>query len=640
MPQNSRSYRNTEEKRGSERDGEERIKYARIFAGICLAVLIGRLGYLQIARFKKYFGDAEQQRVRTANLLPRRGTIYYSEKASGQTYPAAITRRYKTAYADPRLMEDAEGTAEKTAEIIFAFRQRDEMRRMDLLLDTGQMSREEYEEKKRQEELTDPEFKEDRDRVKKEELRNEFAGRFMDRKDPYEPLVTAYERLDEEAIKALEEAKLAGIIVRELPERYYPEETLASHALGFVRNDGFAAEGEYGIEEKMDALLRGNSGLEAREKDAAGRWISLGGKKLEPARDGADVVLTIDRVVQKTAEKIAAQGRDRYKAESATIIVMDPKTGEINALANYPDYDPNNYADIRGLDVLKNTAIADLIEPGSIFKPLVMAIALDHDLVKPQTTMVDDGPLKIGKFTINTFDGKHLGRITMTQVLEQSNNIGMAWVADKIGPERMYEGLRRFGVGELTGVSMQGEAVQTFPEPQTWSEARLSTVSFGQGVVMAPLQVLAANAALLNEGKLMEPYIVSEVRFSDGRTEKREPRQIRQVVSPETAAKVKAMLVSVVENGVAQSAQVPGYYVGGKTGTAQVAEENTGRYSADKKNITFIGFGPADNPRFAALVYLKNPEGLSFSSGTAAPMFRDLAKELFEYYRVPPDKKK
>jgi cell division protein FtsI/penicillin-binding protein 2 len=359
---------------------------------------------------------------------------------------------------------------------------------------------------------------------------------------------------------------------------------------------------------------------------------------LRPAQDGAEVVLTIDRVVQTVAESVIREGREKYRAERASVIVMDPATGDIKALANYPTFDPNYPGDIRDVGVLQNSVVSDLFEPGSVFKPLVMASAMDLGLVSPHTTMEDRGPLTIGGFTIDTYDGKHGGTITMTQILEQSNNVGMVWVAQQVGAERLYAALRRFGIGDRTGVPLANEAGRALLTPEEWTKTRLATIGFGQSVVVTPLQILTASAALVNGGKLFEPRIIKEIRHGDGRVETFEPKVIRHAINPETATRVSAMLTSVVEKGVAQLAKVPGYYVGGKTGTAQVVDPGTGRYSSDRKIISFFGFAPAEQPKFLVLIKLDNPAGLSFASGTAAPMFRDLATRLLDYYRVPPTK--
>ena len=613
----------------------------RVFYGLVVVVFAGiilRLGYLQVLQARTYAALAESQRTRTADLLPRRGMIALAEEGNDRLFPIATTRKVFTAFAVPREIRDLDRTIESLVDILLQYEKREEARRERLLVNTGQMTAKEAKERREEQAKIPPEEREKQEEQRRLDLANDLKRRLGNPLDPYEPLAASFQKLDEETIAQLRSANLQGIVLREVSERYYPEGMLAAHVLGFVRGVGIDAVGEYGIEGGLQNILQGRLGFLESERDVVGRWISVGGTDLRPAQDGANVVLTVDRVVQTIAEDIAKDGRERFQAERATVIVMDPFTGDITALANYPTFDPNRFADIRNVDVLRNSAVSDLFEPGSVFKPLIMAIAMDAGLVTPQTTTEDRGRITIGKFTIDTYDGKHHGTITMTQVLEQSNNIGMVWVARQSGPERLYTALRRFGTGDRTGVPLAGEAAQALSVPSSWSPTRVATIGFGHGVAVTPLQILVANAALVNGGKLLEPHIVKEIQYPDGRVEKEERRVIRQVVAPETATRISAMLTSVVEKGVAQLAKVNGYYVGGKTGTAQVVDPKTGRYSPDQKIISFIGFAPAEKPKFIVLVKLDNPAGLSLASGTAAPMFRDLAERLLDYYRIPPSR--
>ena len=224
----------------------------------------------------------------------------------------------------------------------------------------------------------------------------------------------------------------------------------------------------------------------------------------------------------------------------------------------------------------------------------------------------------------------------MTNILEKSNNVGMVWVAQKMGSQRMYDYLRRFGIGERTGIELEGETQTNLGEPQYWSDAQQATTGFGQGIVVTPIQALNAIDAIANNGMLMQPHIVDNIRSSSGDIQTIAPTTVRQVITPDTASKVSAMMVSVIENGVGISAKIPGYYMAGKTGTAQVADPTTGKYSTTDKIITFAGFGPVPDPQFSILIKLDNPYGLSFASGTSAPMFKDLAQKLLTYYQVPP----
>lgn len=623
--------------RGKKKKASDPFVLVNFLVIVLFVTIAVRLGYLQIFQAEKYSALAENQRTRTADLLPRRGTVYLSERGDS-TFQVATTRKTASVYADPRLIKDVRYTVEKLTDIIFNFEKREEKRKQNLMKDSGQYSPKEIQAMNEEKSKIPPEELEKQDEQKRHEIYEDLEKRLSNNKDPYEPLIGFGQKIDEEAISEIKSADLPGIKMQDVYERYYPEDTLAAHVLGFVRNDGVKANGEYGIEGKLNEILQGRAGFFETEQDVAGRWISVGGRDLKPAQDGASVVLTIDRVAQTIAEQIAKEGQEKYKSERASVVVMDPNTGEITALANYPTFNPNYFGDIRDVSVFKNGAIFDLFEPGSIFKPIVMAVAMDLGLVTPDSTMEDNGPLRIGKYTINTFDGKHLGTVSMTRILEQSDNVGMAWVAEKIGAEKLYEGLRRFGVGDKTGVPLDTESSKSLPEPGQWKTVNLATIGFGQGVVLTPLQILTADTAVINGGKLLEPHIVKEIQYSDGTKETTNTKVVRQVIAPETSKKLSAMLTSVVENGVAGLAKVKGYYVGGKTGTAQVSDPKTGGYSSDRKIISFFGFAPSENPKFVTLIVLDNPEGLSFASGTAAPMFRDLAQKLLDYYGIPPSR--
>lgn len=616
----------------------DRFAWLHLLAFGLFALLAARLGYLQILRTDYFTALAEAQRVRTSSLLPARGSLFLSERGSERPILVGTTRLTPSAYAVPRDIKNAERAAEVIADSIFRYETRAFERRERILVDTGQITKEEGEELRKAREQRSPKEKLEADDRRRQELKNDLVRRLGDPTDPYEPILPGGEQLDAEALAELQSANIPGVAFREVPERAYPEGTLAAHVLGFVRDVGGGGRGEYGLEGHLDRVLRGEAGLAEAERDVAGRLISVGNSSLIPPEHGADIILTIDRVLQTTAEEAAKAGREQFKADRAQVAIMDPNTGSLLAMAAYPTFDPNDPGAIRDVGIFQNPLVSDLFEPGSVFKPLVVAAALDHGLVEPDTTMEDRGPVRIGPYTINTYDGKHHGTVTITQILEHSNNVGMVWVAQRVGAERLYQFLRRLGIGDRSGVPLEGEVAASLPLPDTWGDTRLATVGFGQGIVTTPLQVLTGTAALVNGGRLLQPYLVKAVRTPDGRVEETKPKVVRQATLPETSTKLRAMLASVVERGVAVRAAVPGYYVGGKTGTAQVTDPKTGRYSAEDKIISFIGFAPVDNPAFIAMIKLDNPAGLSFASGTAAPMFGTLAKRVLEYLRLPPSR--
>ncbi len=624
------------------KQANQNLRIQLLVIGGCalFGILAFRLVDLQIFKHGHFSDIAEAQRKRASDLIPHRGTIYVREGKGGDIFPLASNTKAWIVYAVPRNMNDPEGVARTLAPRLAEFRERQAQRTRDSIERTGQNNILKFQPASPAEALAkagSPTPTPEPSPTLEQSislLESQLTQRFDQRTDPYEPLLRPYEVLDQELLAFLEERKFEGIVLEEQEIRTYPEGSLAAHLIGYVGFNDARRVGRYGAEGYFDSKLRGDLGFLSGERDTSGRIIGVAANEFRAAQDGSDVVLTVDRVVQSFAEQELQKGVERYRAERGSILIMNPKTGAILAMATYPTFDPNAYFAVRDARVQTNPLVSDSFEPGSILKPVIMAGAMNDGLIEPDTTMVDNGPVQVSKFTINTFDGKHLGVQTMTQVLEQSNNVGMVWVAQKMGAERMYDYLRRFGFGEKTGVELDGETQTRVQEPQKWNVATLATTGFGQGIAVTPIQALNAINAIANNGMLVQPHIVQSIKNgSEEQITSSVP--VRRVVTQQTAEKVSAMMVSVIENGVAGLARVPGYYLAGKTGTAQVADE-TGRYSQDKKIITFAGFGPVPDPQFSILIKLDNPYGLSFASGTAAPMFRTVAQKLLTYYQVPP----
>ncbi len=604
---------------------EPRVWLLTVGVLVVITGLASRLAYLQMVRSRYFNVVAVSQRQQAAELAPARGTIYLQERGTEELFPVAVNDRAWIGYAVPREMSDPLQVATELAPAIFEFRQRQRQRNIKIMFETGQATAEE-------ETAVEQQAKENEIAA----LREELFRKFDKHSDPYEPFLKFYEVMDEKLKTFLDERKLTGIVLEETTNRVYPENSLAAQVLGYVGWQDDIKIGRYGVEGFFDRLLAGDWGFFSMEKDASGQFIGVGSRDFEPAQDGADVILTIDRVVQSVIEDELKDGVKRYGAERGSVIVMDPKTGTVLGMSTYPTYDPNYYYAINEPRVQLNPVVSEIFEPGSVLKPAIMASAIDAGLVTPESTFVDSGPVRVADRTINTYDGKHYGVQTMTQILEKSNNVGMVWVGQKLGAEAMYDYLRRFGLGEKTGIELEGETQSTLAPPDKWNVTTTATTAFGQGVAVTPLQALNAINALANDGVLMQPRIVAGIRPKDGMEEKTQAVQVRQVVSPATASELSAMMVSVIENGVAALAKVPGYYMAGKTGTAQVPDE-TGHYDPDRKIISFVGFGPVDRPVFSVMIKLDNPAGLSFASGTAAPMFRHIAEKLLNYYQISPD---
>jgi len=609
-----------------------------LLAGASILLFLGlglRLVDLQVWRHDYYEAVAENQRRRAAELAPDRGAIYVSEGRSEDTeelFPVATNRQAWNVYSVPRDMDDPETISRDIAPALLAFRGRQAERGDAILASTGQLLGVEPEDTQ---ELVTDETEEEAQISAEEELRGELFDKFNRRTDPFEPLLRPYEVLDDELHDFFQEREFPGIVLEEQQVRIYPESTLLSHVLGYVGQQEEGYVGRYGIEGYFEEELAGSLGFFSIERDATGKFIGVAQRVFDPAQDGSDIVLTINRVVQSFIEEELKAGVEKFGAERGTVIVMNPQTGAILGMATYPTFDPNQYYAINNPRVQLNPAVSEIFEPGSILKPVIMSSAIAEELVEPTTTMVDNGPVRVAEYTIDTFDGKHHGVQTMTQLLEQSNNVGMVWVGQQLGAENLYDYFRRFGLGEKTGIQLEGETRTTLPPPSDWNVTTVATTSFGQGIAVTPVQALNAINVLANGGQLLQPRVVDRIVASDGSVQQSTPQVVRQVIEPQNAEQLSAMMVSVIENGVATLARVPGYHLAGKTGTAQVPDER-GRYSPDRKIISFVGFGPLEDPKFSILIKLDNPAGLSFASGTAAPMFRNISKRLLQYYQIPP----
>lgn len=431
----------------------------------------------------------------------------------------------------------------------------------------------------------------------------------ISRESLYEPIK---KRVSHEEVQQVENLSIKGVYIGWERGRYYPQDETASQIIGFVDADG---EGRYGIEGHYNHLLQG--------------------KKNEP---GKDITLTIDYPIQLMAENLLAEAKENLNIEGGEVIVMQPYSGEIMALANYPAYNPNQYSKISDFTIFKNSATQKIFEPGSIFKPITIAAALEEEKITPQTVYTDSGSVKVGGYTIYNYDRRVWGEQTMTEVLEKSINTGVVFAESKIGHNSFLRYLEDFGFFQPTGIDF----------PEVYSENRhfkmgyeinFVTASYGQGIEMTPIQLLTSFTPVINNGKTVQPYLVKEIK--QGQTVETTKPKISEepIISSKTSSQLTSMLVSVTENGFAKSARLPGYYVAGKTGTAQIAWSALGinqRGYSDKTWQSFIGFVPAYNPEFIILVKLNNPASRT-AEYSAVPIFQQLAKYMVDYLQIPPD---
>ncbi len=450
------------------------------------------------------------------------------------------------------------------------------------------------------------------------------------------PYALLKKRVSKEVGDKIASLKLTGIYWKPKLRRRYPGGEFAAHLLGFVN---LAGEGAYGLEEYYGSLLQGTDLVPEGNAHYQGGTVAFAFPQLPLPQDGPHLVLTLDRNIQYLVEQELANAVARYQADGGTIIVMDPKTGAILAMANYPSYDPNRFYEVpRELyELYVNPAVSRQYEPGSVFKILTMAAGLDAGVIEPDSTFYDSGSIKVGGATIYNPDRRAHGLVTMTDILAHSLNVGVAYVSTSLGEETFYTYLERFGCGYPTGVDLSGEVAGTLKEPgsENWHESDLGTNSFGQGVAVTPLQMVAAVAAVANGGIMMRPYVVERIVDDEG-VSVTQPAVVRRVVSAQTAEQLTNMLVEAVKKGM-EFAVVPGYRIAGKTGTSQIPIPDEGRYDPELTIASFVGYAPAEDPKFIALVKIDKPRLDPWGAEVAAPVFKIIAERLLVLLDVPPD---
>jgi len=545
---------------------------------IFFLLVIGRLFYWQVLKADKLQIQAEEQYLLKEEIPAKRGEILYTD---GQ--PLVTNEKCFLVFAQPKLIIDKKELAQKLSATL--------------------------------------------------EMDEATVAAKLSQKDLYWTPIK--HQVEIEKTEAIKKCNLKGIGFQEESKRFYPEGSTSAHLLGFVGKDVAGRDkGYFGLEGYYDRELRGRSGFLTVEKDAQGNPILTDLREEFGNENGETLVLNIDRGIQYLLEKKLKEGIEKYQAKAGGVISMAPKSGEILGMADFPSYDPGKFLDFKE-EQYKNPLIADSFEPGSIFKVIVMAAALDQKLVKPTTKYDEKGPISIGGYQIKTWNDKYNGEITMTEVLEKSSNVGMVWVAGQLGKENLLAYLKKFGFSQKTEIDLQEELAAELRPDNQWKEIDLATVSFGQGIAVTPIQMIRAVAAIANGGQLVKPYVVKEIVKEDGGVEMMRSQTERRVIKPETAAVLTEMMVSAVDNGEAKWAKPQGFRIAGKTGTAQIPV--AGHYDTQKTIASFVGFAPADDPKFVMLVTLREPNTSPWGSETAAPLFFDIAKELFNYYGISPD---
>jgi cell division protein FtsI (penicillin-binding protein 3)/stage V sporulation protein D (sporulation-specific penicillin-binding protein) len=631
--------------------GRWRLVVALVF--LLAGGLVYKLFSLQIKECDLYTALAASQQQVSSQLKPARGKIFFTENFNGQEklYPVATNKDFAVLYAVPKDVLDPRALAEK----FYEFFDRPRLEQDSKTAASGSpavistTTREEiiagY--LKRFDKPGDVYEPLENKRIDNNELLKLFAYLASSTSTPL--LATDLALRDEQVVyknttsSAIARVNIPGLGFNTASFRYYPENEIGSHLLGFVSYASGEGKGKYGLEEFFDDELFGKYGSLKSEKGGQDNVIIVNDREYIKPVDGADLVLTIDRNIEFIACEKLKEAVKKHGATGGSVVALNPKTGAIIAMCSVPDFDPNNYKDVKDISVYNNPALLHQYEPGSVFKTITMSIAIDQGKVTPSSFYNDPGELMINGWPkpIKNSDffthGPH-GTVDMSTVLEYSLNTGAIFAMRQVGPKVFADYVKNYGFGEKTGVELGAESAGSIGNllSDKVKEIDAATASFGQGIAATPLQMILPYQALANNGILMKPYIVKAIIRGDKR-EDILPKQIRRVVSDKTAATMSAMLVNVVENGHAKRAYIPGYYIGGKTGTAQVPV--SGGYSQDKTIHTFVGIAPIDNPAFVMLTKIDDPKDVQFAEGSALPLWTEIADFMLKYYQVPKTRK-
>jgi len=557
------------------KDAAVRTRVLMLAAILALAFggLVGRLGWLMVVKHGELTQIAERQYSRTVTLYAQRGPIVDRQGSALATSTAT-----ESLFVQPRSVGDPVRVASRLAPIL------------------GQPQSELHAA------LTSP---------------RSFV--WLRRRLP--PTVA-------EQVRALREPGL-GFLPE--PLRLYPNRELGAHVLGFEGAEG----GLEGVERSFNADLAGQPGKAIVGRDALGREVAAP-HVLQQPQPGHGVMLTIDKTIQYIAEREIDAAYRRTHSKAAMAVVLEPRTGDVLAVAIRPTFNPNTFLDVPSSDYWRNRAVTDPFEPGSTFKVIMAAAALEEGVVRPEDRIfAENGAITLAGTTIR--DWKKYGWLTFAEVLQNSSNVGSIKVGLSLGRDRYYRYMKAFGFGAPTGVGLAGESRGMLREPQRWSLLSLPTMSIGQEISVTALQLVTAFGAIANGGTLMQPRLVRSTFDADGQEARRfEAKALRQVISPATARTLTNMMTNVVELGTGHFAAIPGYAVAGKTGTAQKLDPSTKRYSHAPGVLSFVGFAPADEPRFVMLVALDEPRNEKWGSEAAAPIFSAIGRDILRYLEVPP----
>lgn len=559
-----------------------RIRVLFIFLCSIAVLLVFRLYYLQIMNGQELSDKADRQYVRPSAKVFDRGSISFKTK-DGEKIDAATLQTGYTVALNPSIIKEPA----------------DVFNKLSFALDINE---------------------------------EDFVNRTAKSNDPYEEIG---KRIPRDVANKIEDLKIEGVSLYKDRWRFYPGKNLASSVIGFMGWRGDEYKGQYGLERYYENVLERNKG-----DTYANFFVEIFsgiGNTLKGEQEGS-LVTTIEPTVQSFIEKELDIVHQKWSSKNIGIVVMQPKTGAIRAMAMYPNFDLNNFKDIEDVSVFNNPIVESVYEMGSIVKPLTMAIGIETKAVNANTTYEDKGSLTLDGYTIYNYDKKARGVVNMQEVLNKSLNTGVAFVVGRVGNEKFVEYLKKL-IGEKTGIDLPNESSPLIDNLENNRDIEYVSASYGQGIALTPIGITRALATLGNGGYLVKPYIVEEINYELGLSKKIEPETGEQIFSKETSEEISRMLVNVVDKALAGGeVALPNHSIAAKTGTAQIAKQGSRGYYDDRYLHSFFGYFPAYNPEFIVFLYHTEPVGAEYSSQTLTEPFMDIAKFLINYYQIPPDR--
>ncbi len=560
-----------------------RIRIVIVCIFLVAIVLLFRLFFVQVIHKNSYAEKADRQYVTPSGNIFNRGSIFFSKKDGSLVTAGTVTSGFKLAMI-PKNIVDPEEVYLK----------------LDPYLEMDEAT---------------------------------FLSKVSKTTDPYEEIATG---LNKEQVTEIENLKLKGLSIFKDNWRYYPGGNLASHTLGFLAYKGDDLVGQYGLERYYNSTL-------SKPKDEA--YVNFFAEVFSNISDTfsntstGEIVTTIEPMAQYTLEQELATALSKWKADQAGGIIINPQTGEIYAIAGLPDFDLNNFKGVSDVGVYRNPLVENVFEFGSVIKPLVMAGAIDAGVVTPETKYTDNGFVVVDKKTINNFDKKGRGVVTMQDVLDQSLNTGMVYAENKLGHDKFRSYMKSYGLGEKTGIDLPNETSGLIKNLDSPRNIEYANAAFGQGIALTPIEAIRAFSIIANGGKMVTPHLAKKINYDNGLSKTLEyPILKENILKKETTDTVTKMLIHVFESYDSGAHKMTNHSVATKTGTAQVALESGKGYYTDRHMHSFFGYFPAYDPKFLVFLFLENPKEIKYASQTLIPPFVNISKFIINYYNVPPDR--